>query len=103
MGVTTQGIRMTARLLSLAALLLALTLAFAAPAVADSHEAGGKAASAGECPALTKIKYPWVRCTPTGLKADLPKPLVCRLKLANGDCAASPEPWGIGRPPGQFE
>ena len=56
------------------------------------------------CPELTRIKYPWLRCRaneyggPTLVLPSQPPPLPCNLRLANGDCAASPEVWQLDMP-----
>ncbi len=56
------------------------------------------------CPELTRIKYPWLRCRAneyggtTLVLPSQPPPLPCNLRLANGDCAASPEVWQLDMP-----
>lgn len=56
------------------------------------------------CPELTRIKYPWLGCRANeygGTSLVLPSqppPLPCNLRLANGDCAASPEVWQLDMP-----
>lgn len=56
------------------------------------------------CPELTRIKYPWLSCRAneyggtTLVLPSQPPPLPCNLRLANGDCAASPEVWQLDMP-----
>ena len=75
----------------------------ATPAAAlDDLAIGGAAAPAASgngCPELTRIKYPWASCRPNdwgGIRLGSPgqpAPLECRLRLPNGQCAASSEVW----------
>jgi hypothetical protein len=56
------------------------------------------------CPALTRAKYPFIECSSNeygGVTLSMPgqpAPVECHLRLANGDCAASPEVWRLAIP-----
>ena len=79
--------------LTLAGVGLALGIVVSSSAAAEGHD----------CPELTRTKYPFLSCKPnayggvtlgmTGYEA----PAACELRLPDGQCAASPEPWT--RPP----
>jgi len=62
------------------------------------------AAAGGACPALTRIKYPFITCEVNaygGTTLRLPgheAPLACHLRLADGSCGASPEEWQLDMP-----
>jgi hypothetical protein len=56
------------------------------------------------CPALTRAKYPFIQCSSNeygGVTLSIPgqpAPDECNLRLADGECAASPEVWRLDIP-----
>ena len=79
-------------------------LSVPAAALDTISPAAVEAASGGDCPALTAIKYPWLGCKTnahggvTLLLPSQPAPVACHLRWADGECAASPRPWQLDMP-----
>jgi hypothetical protein len=78
---------------------------FACAGLAGSASAletlGPMSVAQGECPALTSVKYPFIRCSENeygGLTLTIPgqpAPLACNMLLPDGECAAGPYEWDL--------
>jgi hypothetical protein len=86
-------------------LAVAAGLVLAGPAMAlDTISPSAVSAATGDCPVLTGIKYPWISCEANehgGVTLALPSqpaPKACNLRLADGECAASPREWQLDMP-----